>query len=178
MPGVRDVSSERGRMSAHLVACQRGAPGLARNGGGGAGPDGAASHRSGCGWHGAHRLVDRLVGWWAADRFRVARPASGPSGCGRFVATIAIRQQRAVHAREELSQQLQTALNSRVIIEQAKGVLAERQQTDMSTAFKLPRGHARSTNQQLSEVAGAVVAGELGTDQLQASHRPNTAPTA
>ncbi len=83
-----------------------------------------------------------------------------------------------MHAREELSQQLQTALNSRVIIEQAKGVLAERQQTDMSTAFKLPRGHARSTNQQLSEVAGAVVAGELGTDQLQASHRPNTAPTA
>ena len=94
------------------------------------------------------------------------------------VATIAILQQRAVHAREELSQQLQTALNSRVIIEQAKGVLAERQQTDMSTAFTLLRGHARSTNQQLSDVARAVVAGELGTDQLQASHRPNTRPTA
>jgi transcriptional regulator with GAF, ATPase, and Fis domain len=94
------------------------------------------------------------------------------------VATIAILQQRAVHAREELSQQLQTALNSRVIIEQAKGVLAERQQTDMSTAFDLLRGHARSTNQQLSEVARAVVAGKLGTDQLAASHRPNTRPTA
>ena len=94
------------------------------------------------------------------------------------VATIAILQQRAVHAREELSQQLQTALNSRVIIEQAKGVLAGRLPTDMSTAFTLLRGHARSTNQRLAEVARAVVAGELGSDQLQASHRPSTRPTA
>jgi GAF domain-containing protein len=94
------------------------------------------------------------------------------------VATIAILQQRAVDAREELSQQLQSALNSRVIIEQAKGVLAERQQTDMSTAFQLLRGHARSTNQRLSEVARAVVVGELSSDHLQASHRPNTPPTA
>jgi len=94
------------------------------------------------------------------------------------VATIAIPQQRVVQAREELSQQLQTALNSRVIIEQAKGVLAERQHTDMSTAFELLRGHARSTHQQLSAVARAVVAGELGTDQLQVSRRPYTLPTA
>src|SRR5947199_5023883 len=49
------------------------------------------------------------------------------------VATIAILQQRAVQAREELAQQLQTALNSRVTIEQAKGVLAERRHADMST---------------------------------------------
>jgi GAF domain-containing protein len=82
------------------------------------------------------------------------------------VATIAILQQRAVQAREELAQQLQTALNSRVIIEQAKGVLAERRHADMSTAFNLLRGHARSTHQQLADVARAVVAGELNTDQL------------
>ena len=94
------------------------------------------------------------------------------------VATIAILQQRAARAREELAQQLQTALNSRVIIEQAKGVLAERQHADMSTAFSLLRGHARSTHQQLSEVARAVVAGELSADQLTASGIPNTPPTA
>jgi len=82
------------------------------------------------------------------------------------VATIAILQQRAVQAREELAQQLQTALNSRVIIEQAKGVLAERRHADMSTAFNLLRSHARSTHQQLADVARAVVAGELNTDQL------------
>src|SRR6266516_1700945 len=82
------------------------------------------------------------------------------------VATIAILQQRAVKARDELSQQLQTALNSRVIIEQAKGVLAERLHIDMSTAFNQLRGHARGTHQQLAEVARAVVTGELSTDQL------------
>ena len=94
------------------------------------------------------------------------------------VATIAILQQRAAQAREELAQQLQTALNSRVIIEQAKGLLAERQHADMPTAFSLLRGHARSTHQQLSEVARAVVAGELSTDQLTAPDSPNTPPTA
>jgi AmiR/NasT family two-component response regulator len=57
-------------------------------------------------------------------------------------------------------------LNSRVIIEQAKGVLAERRHADMSTAFNLLRSHARSTHQQLADVARAVVAGELNTDQL------------
>jgi GAF domain-containing protein len=93
------------------------------------------------------------------------------------VATIAVLQQRATQAREELAQQLQTALNSRVIIEQAKGVLAERQHADMPTAFNMLRGHARSTRRQLSEVARAVVAGELSTDQLQAPHSPNSPPT-
>jgi GAF domain-containing protein len=87
------------------------------------------------------------------------------------VATIAILQQRAVQAREELSEQLQTALNSRVIIEQAKGVLAERQQIDMSAAFTVLRGYARGTQQRLSDVARAVVAGELSIDQL-----PTAAP--
>jgi transcriptional regulator with GAF, ATPase, and Fis domain len=92
------------------------------------------------------------------------------------VATIAILQQRAARAREDLVGQLQTALNSRVIIEQAKGVLAEREHADMSTAFSLLRGHARSTHQQLSDVARAVVAGELGTDHLQAAHTRDTPP--
>src|SRR6266566_4460005 len=49
---------------------------------------------------------------------------------------------------------------------------------DMATAFNLLRGHARSTNQQLADVARAVVTGELGADRLQASHRPRIPPTA
>jgi AmiR/NasT family two-component response regulator len=40
-----------------------------------------------------------------------------------------------------------------VIIEQAKGVLAERGQLEMERAFELLRGHARSTQQRLSDVA-------------------------
>ena len=51
------------------------------------------------------------------------------------------------------------ALNSRIIIEQAKGVLAERGKLDMALAFDVLRGHARSTNQRLSDVALGVVDG-------------------
>src|SRR6266498_3271614 len=48
---------------------------------------------------------------------------------------------------------------------------------DMATAFELLRSHARSTNQQLSEVARAVVAGELGTERLAVSRRADTRRT-
>ena len=54
---------------------------------------------------------------------------------------------------------LQTALNSRVLIEQAKGVLAERRHLDMEQSFTLLRSEARKTNRRLSELARAVVDG-------------------
>jgi len=92
------------------------------------------------------------------------------------VATIAILQQRAVQGSADLSQQLQTALNSRVIIEQAKGVLAGQRRIDMPTAFNVLRAYARRTNQRLSDVARAVATGELEVDQLQASPGTATAP--
>ena len=91
------------------------------------------------------------------------------------VATVGILQQRAVQRSADLADQLQTALNSRLIIEQAKGVLAERERTDMATAFELLRAHARRTGRKLSEVAAAVVTGELGTAELRTrgAHRRN-----
>jgi AmiR/NasT family two-component response regulator len=58
---------------------------------------------------------------------------------------------------ELVNQQLQSALNTRVIIEQAKGVLAERGSVDMDRAFELLRSHARRTHQRLADVALAVV---------------------
>lgn len=76
------------------------------------------------------------------------------------VATIAILQQRAVQHGIDLNEQLQTALNSRIVIEQAKGVLAERAGIDMATAFTLLRDRARSTSAPLSDVARSIVAGE------------------
>lgn len=88
------------------------------------------------------------------------------------VATIAILQQRAVQRADELSEQLQTALNSRVVIEQAKGVLAEREKLDMSAAFALLRGYARSASQPLSEVARAFVNGALDVERLKAPRTP------
>jgi GAF domain-containing protein len=75
------------------------------------------------------------------------------------VATIGLLQQRAIHRRDTLTEQLQTALNSRILIEQAKGVLAERLHIDMADAFTVLRNHARSHNRRLSDLAQAVVDG-------------------
>jgi len=61
-----------------------------------------------------------------------------------------------VHS-ELINQQLQAALNTRVIIEQAKGVLAERGNVDMDQAFVLLRSYARRTQQRLADVARTVV---------------------
>jgi GAF domain-containing protein len=75
------------------------------------------------------------------------------------VATIGLLQQRAIRRRDVLTEQLQTALNSRILIEQAKGMLAERLQVDMDEAFRLLRSHSRNQNRRLSELAQAIVDG-------------------
>lgn len=75
------------------------------------------------------------------------------------VATIGILQQRSAHRTSVLAEQLQHALNSRVVIEQAKGVLAERDQVSMEVAFATLRKHARDHNLKLGDVAAAVVRG-------------------
>jgi hypothetical protein len=69
------------------------------------------------------------------------------------VATIGLLQERTARRREIAAEQLQGALNSRVIIEQAKGKLAERLSLDMDASFKLLRDHARNSNQRLTDVA-------------------------
>jgi GAF domain-containing protein len=69
------------------------------------------------------------------------------------VATIGLLQERNVRRSETVSEQLQAALNSRVVIEQAKGKIAERHGLDMDQAFALLRDHARNTNQRLTDVA-------------------------
>ena len=83
------------------------------------------------------------------------------------VATIGILQQRAIQRGSVLADQLQVALNSRLIIEQAKGVLSERERIDMSAAFDKLRRYARGTGGRLSEVAAAVVSGELTSAEMQ-----------
>jgi transcriptional regulator with GAF, ATPase, and Fis domain len=69
------------------------------------------------------------------------------------VATIGILAQRNLQQAELLTTQLQTALNSRVIIEQAKGVLAERHQITVDEGFTMLRDYSRSRNRLLSDVA-------------------------
>jgi transcriptional regulator with GAF, ATPase, and Fis domain len=83
------------------------------------------------------------------------------------VATIGILAQRSVQQAELLAAQLQQALNSRVIIEQAKGVLAERRRISVDEAFVLLRAYARNHNLHLSDLARQVADGSsTATDLL------------
>ena len=82
------------------------------------------------------------------------------------VATLSILQHRRHSDSELLASQLQHALNSRVVIEQAKGVLAERSKVDMEEAFALLRGYARSHNLRLNQVARDVADGKLAASAI------------
>jgi GAF domain-containing protein len=82
------------------------------------------------------------------------------------VATIAILQQRSISRTSLLAEQLQTALNSRIVVEQAKGVLAERGKLDMQRAFERLRGYARGHQEKLSDVATGVVRERLSADAV------------
>ncbi len=83
------------------------------------------------------------------------------------IATIGLLHQRTVHDQSLLSEQLQTALHSRILIEQAKGVLSARAGTSVEEAFRLMRIHARRTGNSLTSIADGVVAGSIDVGQLQ-----------
>ncbi|MGX6607033.1 GAF and ANTAR domain-containing protein [Micromonosporaceae bacterium Da 78-11] len=87
------------------------------------------------------------------------------------IATVGLMQQRAIHSRDLITEQLQAALNSRVLIEQAKGLLAERLQVDVADAFTILRTNARNRNLRLSDLARGLVD---GTEHLPPL--PKTAP--
>ncbi|MEU8821581.1 GAF and ANTAR domain-containing protein [Actinoplanes sp. NPDC048796] len=82
------------------------------------------------------------------------------------VAVIGILQERAIRRGEVLTGQLQGALNSRVVIEQAKGIVAQARSVSPDDAFALIRDFARRHNRRLSEVAGTIVAGLPGLPDL------------
>jgi GAF domain-containing protein len=77
------------------------------------------------------------------------------------VATIGLLHERTLQVQTTLSEQLQTALHSRVLIEQAKGVLSARAGVGIDAAFLQMRGHARRNGVLLTEVAQAVVDGRI-----------------
>jgi GAF domain-containing protein len=82
------------------------------------------------------------------------------------VATIAILQHRAALEAQVLNDQLNHALNSRVVIEQAKGMVAERERLDMEQAFATLRRYARNHNLRLVDVAHDVISGTLTASAL------------
>ena len=88
------------------------------------------------------------------------------------VATIAILQHRAALEAQVLNDQLNHALNSRIVIEQAKGVLAERTGHDMERSFALLRNHARNHSLRLVDVAHGVIDGTIAASALDVPKRP------
>jgi GAF domain-containing protein len=88
------------------------------------------------------------------------------------VATIAILQHRAAFEAYRVNEQLHHALNSRIVIEQAKGMLAERAGLDMEQAFSWLRHHARNHNLLLVDVARAVIDGTVAPGPPRLSHHP------
>ena len=86
------------------------------------------------------------------------------------VATIGILQERAVAQGTHLASQLQDALNSRVVIEQAKGIVAERLKVEMDEAFAILRGYARGHRRRLRDVATDLIGGTLSAAGLAAAH--------
>jgi GAF domain-containing protein len=92
------------------------------------------------------------------------------------VATIGILSERAIRRGEVVNEQLQIALNSRIIIEQAKGVLAQRGKLNMDVAFDRLRRYARHNNLRLSDVARRIVDTDLATDVLAADYATEPRP--
>ena len=126
------------------------------------------------------RLREQVIG--ALNLFRADAGAFAP-GAVRIgqaladVATISLLHERSMRMSDTLNEQLQTALNSRVVIEQAKGKLAERLDLDMDRAFSLLRQDARSRNLRLSDLAQAFIDGSETVTGLTAS-RPQRLPGA
>lgn len=110
---------------------------------------------------GALNLFSTTTGELADEGLHVGRALAD-------VATIGLLQERTIHRGETVIEQLEGALHSRVLIEQAKGVLAERGGLDMDDAFRRLRGHARATNTQLVSLARDLVDGRLDTTEILA----------
>jgi GAF domain-containing protein len=125
------------------------------------------------GYHSVHayplRVRDVSVGALGVFNASAAAPTDEEIKLTRalaHVATIALLQKRAITDAQLLTAQLQEALDSRVIIEQAKGVLTEQAQIDMDEAFARLRRHARDHNLLLTNVAQAVATRTLRAEEL------------
>ncbi|CAG4906617.1 GAF and ANTAR domain-containing protein [Acidithrix sp. C25] len=125
------------------------------------------------GFHSVHSLPLRLRGR-TIGALNLFRTLQGPMEDGDIaaaqglahVATIAILQHRAMLDATSLNEQLDHALTSRIVIEQAKGIIAEATQCRMDQAFGRLRAHSRNHNEGITLVASAIVAGTLQANDL------------
>jgi GAF domain-containing protein len=86
-------------------------------------------------------------------------------------AGVAISLQHELRERTRAAQQLQRALDTRVLIEQAKGATAARLGVSPDTAFDLLRSYARRTSRLLADIARDTMSGELPVHELVAPHQ-------
>ena len=91
-------------------------------------------------------------------------------------ATIGILSDRAIHHGEVLTEQLQTALNSRVVIEQAKGLLAHAGNLPIDETFTLLRDYGRAHSTRLAEIAHQLVTGSLSAAEVIDHHHARKSP--
>jgi GAF domain-containing protein len=107
------------------------------------------------------RLADHVIGAlnlyspepreWSDEDIAVA-------GVLADVATSYVVNASKLRQQQQLSEQLQEALDSRVVIEQAKGITATQRGVTVEQAYQLMRSHARNNNASLRAVAEAIVA--------------------
>jgi GAF domain-containing protein len=121
------------------------------------------------------RLRDQVIG--ALNLFRAEPDSFDPADLRiaqalADVATIGLLHERNVRRSETVAEQLQAALNSRVVLEQAKGKLAERLGIDMDRAFTMLRDYARNANQHLTDVARDFVTGGSAEFPPPTRHQP------
>jgi GAF domain-containing protein len=127
----------------------------------------------GAGFRSVHALPLRLRGRTigALNMFRTADGSldDGDVRAGQAladIATIAVIQHQVSVDAQTLNLQLSEALHSRIVIEQAKGMISQAANIDMEHAFKRLRDHARNHNAQLSQLAADVAAGVTHPDSL------------
>jgi len=103
---------------------------------------------------GAVNLYDSQPRNWSAEDLRVATIFAS-------IATGYLAHASAARQEQRTAEQLQQALNTRLIIEQAKGVLATKRETTVDDAFETLRRYAREHHARIHDVARAVVKGDL-----------------
>lgn len=103
---------------------------------------------------GALNLYSNATRAWTTEEFNA----------GRLIADLAagyLVNNELLRSTQSLAEQLQTALNSRVIIEQAKGLMAGRHGMTPDEAFEVMRSYARGQRTKIQEIARVVVAGDV-----------------
>lgn len=116
------------------------------------------------------RFRNRSVG--ALNLFRTEKGGSSAEDLSAMqalsdVATISLLQARAAEEAESTTVHLQAALDSRILIEQAKGVVSKGLELDMGRAFGLLREYSRNHREKLTNVCRSVIDGKLHPSDLQ-----------